>query len=295
MIYRLQAENFMSLRDVSIDLEPLTIFIGPNGSGKSAIFKALTLISRLLNGTPVRGPKGELIFSEPGVTLDDLVWNGDSGLPIRFRLWFTNKLDEEADYSLELRKLAEGWSVTHEKIRTNGGWIEVDEENGFEHQTERRGGYRHTAPMRATLRYLVNPFINDTAARPAIDPVLQLATRFGHAWRYRPSAIDIASFVKRPTERGRTLYVAENGWGVAATLQDLHNSPADRTTFEAIEKALCRLFPHIQAIGFENDFLGVRLSYRTDRSYDPVRAPRNRMGFFLQHSCSGDCIRLAAT
>jgi len=281
MIHKLEVENFMSLKDVSINLEPLTVFIGPNGSGKSAIFKALVLLSKLLNGTPVRGTRGELVL-ESGITLDDLVWSGDSGLPIRFRVWLNENVDDEPDYALELSKRAEGWSVTRERIRAGNGWIEVDEDTPFQHPTERKSGmFVHTPPLRATLRYLVNLALNDAVARPFIEPIIQLAAKFGHAWRYRPSAIDIASFVKRPTERGRNIYVAENGWGVAATLQDLHNSPADRTTFEAIEKALCQLFPHIQAIGFENDFLGVRLSYRTDRSSDPVRAPQESDGVLL--------------
>jgi predicted ATPase len=281
VIHKLEIENFMSLRDVSIELNPLTVFIGPNASGKSAIFKALVLLSKLLNGTPVRGIKGELVFLEPGVTLDDLVWAGDSGLPIRFRVWLTST-NEKPDYSLELRKRAEGWSVTSERIRKDdGGWIEVDEDTPFQHPTERRGTVTHKPPLRATLRYLVNPYSNDAAARPSIEPILQIASKFGHAWRYRPSAIDIAQFVKRPTEKGRAIYVAENGWGVAAVLQDLHNSPADRAVFENIEQSLRQLFPHIHNIGFENDYLGVRLSYRTDRSYEPVRASQESDGVLL--------------
>lgn len=280
MIRKLEVENFMSLKSVSVPLEPLSIFIGSNCSGKSAIFKALVVLSKLLNGVPVRGREGETVF-EPGITLDDLVWNADSGLPIRFRIWFNGSADEP-DYSLELRKRAEGWSVTSERIRTVDGWIKVDEDHPFEHPTEGKQGKNiHTPPLRATLRYVVNPFINDSAARPAIEPIIQVAKKFGRAWRYRPSAIDIASFVKRPTERGRSIYVAENGWGTAAKLQDLHNSPADRGVFEAIENALRQLFPHIRNIGFENDYLGVRLSYRTDRSYDPIRAPLESDGVLL--------------
>jgi predicted ATPase len=103
VIHKLEIENFMSLRDVSIELNPLTVFIGPNASGKSAIFKALVLLSKLLNGTPVRGIKGELVFLEPGVTLDDLVWAGDSGLPIRFRVWLTST-NEKPDYSFRTQK-----------------------------------------------------------------------------------------------------------------------------------------------------------------------------------------------
>jgi len=280
MIYKIEVENFMSLKSASVELGPLTVFIGPNGSGKSAIFKALVLLSKLLSGTPVRGSKGELVFLEPGVTLDDLVWKGDAGLPIRFRVWLSEEVNGEPDYSLELRKQAEGWSVMRERIHTPSGWIEVDEYKTFEHPTE-KGRRAHSAPLRATLWYLVNLFANDKEARPTIEPILQLSTRFGTAWRYRPSAIDISHFVKRPTERGRSVYVQENGWGLAAKLQDLNNSPADREVFVAIEKALRQLFPHIQSIGFENDYLGVRLSYRTDRSYEPVRAPQESDGVLL--------------
>jgi len=50
MIHKIEVENFMSLKNASVELEPLTVFIGPNGSGKSAIFKALVLLSKLLNG-----------------------------------------------------------------------------------------------------------------------------------------------------------------------------------------------------------------------------------------------------
>lgn len=202
MIYKLEVENFMSLKNASMCLDPLTVFVGPNSSGKSAIFKALVVLSKLLNGTSVRGgAKGEF-SSEPGITLDDLVWNGDSGLPIRFRVWLNPKVDEQPDYTLELRKRAEGWGVTHERIRSGNGWIEINEGESFEHPTERKPGkVVHTSPLRATLRYLVNPAINDAAARPVIEPILQLAAKFGHAWRYRPSAIDIAAFVNRPTER----------------------------------------------------------------------------------------------
>ena len=136
MIRKMEIENFMSLRNVSVDFRPLTIFVGPNGSGKSAIFKALVTLAKLVNGAPVRGFKTGEFVSEPGVTFDCLVWRGNSGLPIKFRVWFDDDGDEPG-YTLELAKGIEGWSVTREKIRTGQGWIEVDENHQFEHPTER--------------------------------------------------------------------------------------------------------------------------------------------------------------
>ena len=41
MIKQIQIENFRCIKEVQIDLEPLTILIGPNASGKSSILRAL--------------------------------------------------------------------------------------------------------------------------------------------------------------------------------------------------------------------------------------------------------------
>jgi predicted ATPase len=136
MIRRFEVENFMSLRKVSVDLGPLTVFIGPNGSGKSALFKAMVILSRLLNGAPVRALRTGEFVMEAGVTFDDIVYSGNSGLPIKFRVWFDED-GQEPGYTLELKKGVGGWSVIREKIRHEDEWIEVDEDHPFRHPTER--------------------------------------------------------------------------------------------------------------------------------------------------------------
>jgi hypothetical protein len=52
MLTRLEVDGFKSLRDFSIDLEPLTVLLGPNDAGKSNILEALALSSRLGSHTP---------------------------------------------------------------------------------------------------------------------------------------------------------------------------------------------------------------------------------------------------
>jgi predicted ATPase len=278
MIRRIEFENFMSLKSTAVDLGPLTVFVGPNGSGKSAVFKGLVTLSKLLNGSALRTERGEF-FLEAGVNFDDLVWGGNSSLPIKFRIWFDSD-DLEPGYTLELRKRSAGWSVTREKIRVDANnWIDVDEDHPFEHPTERGSARVHKPPLRGTLRYMVHPFVNDSAARPVIEPILKLAEQFGHAWRYRPSASDIASFVSHDRQAGKNPYVAENGRGVAAELQALQGGK--REVFEAIEKAVCSVFPHIKAIGFKTDWQGVRFSFRTDRSEDLIPAPQESDGVLI--------------
>jgi energy-coupling factor transporter ATP-binding protein EcfA2 len=283
MLRRIEFENFMSLRNVGVNLQPLTVFIGPNGSGKSAIFKGLVVLAKLLNGAPVRGGSKGDFFYEPGVTLDDLVWNGNSGLPIKFRVWFDGNAGPEASYTLELSKRGEGWGVTRERFKTDTGWLEFDEDQPFEHGVERKGPPRsYEAPLRSTLSSLVHRYADDPVARPAIQPILQMAERFGRAYRYRPSAGDIARFVELPKEPGSRVTTRENGFGVAAELQALfQGNKKERETFDAVEADVKKLFPHVRSIGFKSDWQGVRLTYVTDRSEDPIPAPQESDGVLL--------------
>lgn len=278
MIRKVEIENFMSLKNVSVELGPLTVFVGPNGSGKSAFFKALVTLAKLVNGAPVRGYRTGDFAMERGVTLDSAVWRGNSRLPIKFRVWFDDDGDEPG-YTLELAKGIEGWSVTRERIKAGDGWIEVHDDDQFEHPTEKGTTRVHKPPLRATLRYLVNPFINDSKARPVVEPIVQFARKLGDVYRYRPSANDIASFISPPSEAGRRAFVDENGRGVAAVLQALQGSKRD--VFEAIENAVRRLFPHIRTVGFNTEVQGVRLSFMTHRSEDLIPAPQESDGVLL--------------
>lgn len=47
MLTRIHVENFKSLKDVSIELKPLTIFIGPNSAGKSSILQSILVLKKL--------------------------------------------------------------------------------------------------------------------------------------------------------------------------------------------------------------------------------------------------------
>ncbi len=275
MLRKVEFENFMSLRQCEVNLEPLTVFVGANGSGKSAIFKGLVVLSKLLNGFPVRGGRGDFSL-ESGVTFDDIVWNGNSGLPIRFRVWFDGDSGDPS-YTLELSKRAQGWGISSERMRVGDSerWIIVDQDNPFEFKTEQGNVVSLKPPLRATVRFLVHPYVNDSVARPIIEPIIQFGERFGQAWRYRPSASDIASFSLHSKPR----YVRENGAGVALELQRLQGS--EREVFEKIEKAVCAVFPHIKAIGFRADWQGVGLNYRTDRSQDLLPAAQESDGVLL--------------
>jgi len=53
-VYKLRLKNFLSIRDVDLELGKLNVFVGPNSSGKSNIVRALQLLSNhAREGVPV--------------------------------------------------------------------------------------------------------------------------------------------------------------------------------------------------------------------------------------------------
>ena len=64
--YTLQFQNFRSLRDVSIDIAPLTVIYGPNGSGKSSVIYGLLTLRNFLTNPNQNVPS---LFSYPSISL----------------------------------------------------------------------------------------------------------------------------------------------------------------------------------------------------------------------------------
>jgi len=73
--------NYRSVRNLTLPVEPLTIFVGANGVGKTNLYKALALLQRCADGTITRS-----IAREGG--LESTLWVGprSSSKPVRLRL-----------------------------------------------------------------------------------------------------------------------------------------------------------------------------------------------------------------
>jgi len=289
MLRKVEFENFMTLKNASVTLDPFNVFIGRNGAGKSAVFKGLVTLSKLVGEQPVYLRKtGADFFLEPGVTLDDLVWMGNTGLPIRFRVWFDSD-QGEPDYSLELTKGRAGWSVSREKIRINGAILEVDDSRTFKHPTETGAQRALKGPLPGTLRRMVQNYMQDEKARTAIEPIIENSRRFGSVWRYRPSAFDIAAFftAERPSKgvessrrkNQNRLSVWTNGRGLSVVMQELQGRSRD--VYEKIENRVHSIFDHVTRIGFDAGPEGVRLNFMTTRSNALVPAPQEADGVLL--------------
>ena len=67
--YTLEFRNFRSLRNVSIDVAPLTVIYGPNGSGKSSVIYGLLTLKNFLTNPNQNVPS---LFSYPSISLGGL-------------------------------------------------------------------------------------------------------------------------------------------------------------------------------------------------------------------------------
>ena len=64
--YSLSFQNFRSLRDVTLDIAPLTVVYGPNGSGKSSLLYGLLTLKNFLTNPNRNLPS---LFSYPSISL----------------------------------------------------------------------------------------------------------------------------------------------------------------------------------------------------------------------------------
>jgi predicted ATPase len=105
MIDHLRIQNFKCLRDVSIDLGPLTVFVGPNDSGKTSILEAIYLLGQTtIRQTCQRGPDEHAVFNlkndvQGNKSLANLVWRGDLRLQPKWEVQ-ANIAGQFANYSL---------------------------------------------------------------------------------------------------------------------------------------------------------------------------------------------------
>ena len=67
--YTLEFRNFRSLRNVSIDVAPLTVIYGPNGSGKLSVIYGLLTLKNFLTNPNQNVPS---LFSYPSISLGGL-------------------------------------------------------------------------------------------------------------------------------------------------------------------------------------------------------------------------------
>ena len=97
---RLSARNYRSLRDESIDLNALNVFIGANASGKSTILDALRFLHEGIQTRDFRNP----VFARGGIV--HLAWKGEAADQIELVV----RLEEEVrTFEWSVRLVRDGY------------------------------------------------------------------------------------------------------------------------------------------------------------------------------------------
>lgn len=149
MIKRLRVRNYLSLKDIDLELGPKNLLVGPNMSGKSNLIDCLRFLSRMATS----GLKQA--FEDRG-GFKEVIWKGGNESRISFELTVEVPLEGEKskkvfDYHISiLGGVTDSFSVERErlivKIKTEAKTI-VDLENGQGKITHPDGSIAFGAPI----------------------------------------------------------------------------------------------------------------------------------------------------
>jgi predicted ATPase len=237
MIRKLHVESFGCLKDATVDLEPLTVFVGPNDSGKSMLLQALTTLA----GASILREGWRGVFPER----QDLVSQTFNGRDNAIRFGLAGELGaEKFEYDVEV-STAPGYSVVHtERLQlghhgiqranqkldfrgAEGKTFQKDVTDGVHsllHADYLMGGHLRTLPEVAELFATVIPLFD--------------AVRAMRFFSLRPD------FIRAPTGPGAPF--ESSGFGLPTAIAEL--MLRDRDAMDRVEKALARAMPHVRRV-----------------------------------------------
>jgi len=240
MITRFSGTNVGCFDTISVDLEPLTVFVGPNASGKSTILRAIRTLA-LLARAPLYARRTKLLRLAGVATLADFLRDPakETTLAVEVRSG-----DGTGQYSITLGVDSGTGSV--EVRGEKAQWTprqgkEFRYDSAKDHlEFEYRGTKLGTdVPRSASLPYFAFPhWKSEPKWNAKLRGLYSLVSCFApfHVYRFSPGAI------AQPADPNDS--VAYDGNGLAAELDRLLGS--NRQAFDGIVQELKAQFGHIQ-------------------------------------------------
>lgn len=107
-IKKIRIRNFKSLRDVTIDVAPLTFLFGANSSGKSSIFKALLFLSKNLKSFHTDKTYFNISSEIDLLSFEQIVYNHDINNEIVFELFLEGEFNFLPEWLFNLEERIKG-------------------------------------------------------------------------------------------------------------------------------------------------------------------------------------------
>jgi energy-coupling factor transporter ATP-binding protein EcfA2 len=252
IIRKLHVESFGCLKDVTVELEPLTVFVGPNDSGKSMLLRALTTLAEASNAREGwRGvfPDAESVIAQTFNGRDDT---------IRVRL--SGELGGAGvEYDVEVRAaLGKPW-VSSERLRL--GDLLIDRKEA-KLSLQGPGDSQAAADIPLGAQPLLHPeFWPHILLTPGGREHAGAVTALYGAVR----AIDLYSLrperLREPTSPLTPL--SPEGLGLSNAVAEV--LLRDRDVLERIENALAAAMPQVKRLGIrQNDGTNGSLLYELE-------------------------------
>lgn len=229
MLTRLKVQNYKSLRDVDIPLNPLTVLVGPNAAGKSNILDCFSFISEAS-----RSRLSDVIETRGG--FKDLVWaGGEKGAPapnILIQLEGLLNLkgkNEQFEYGLTLG------GERNDPVELE--WVKwgADKHSLY----ERKGTEWHAGDRRGSLARAVSGLLREHAHdMPERFAALASAMQTWSVYDFQRSKIIQRQQIKKETR------LAPDGSNAAAVLHWVRNEDVD--TFNRLESLLKEAIPVVE-------------------------------------------------
>lgn len=221
MISKLRIQNFKCLKDVQLDLAPLTVLIGPNDSGKTSVLEALLALGRT-SYLPIFADLPEESALGDAERFRKLVWRHQPFGALAWSL-LAQVAGDEYEYQLILDPTGiHGRPWGQERLMARANSI-ID---------------GAISPPVTGLNGLLHPAFN-LALPFDIDPVVRLL-QTSSIYKLNPASLRLPS---APSDEP----LSERGENLAAVLDSLLTG-ADRDGFLALESAIRRECPNIKGL-----------------------------------------------
>ena len=273
MINQIQIQNFKCLRDVTVDLEPLTVLIGPNNSGKTSLLEAISLLGQ----TTIERILGPDSLFAGGID-PSLAWRRQKNLPISWQV--QGYVEESVDSESFVYKL----NIKHIQASQNKDFAEFlsfKRSHSTDVVFDNRG---------IDGRSFLGTYLYETRHQ-------QQSREFAAAASMRSSAIykfdPAAARTPSPPTGG---LLNARGDNLAAVLDALVTGP-ERASFDALEKTLTKTFPDLSGISLPSSNSTVRdpagqKAERLVKSIDFVLAGKERPRLTIPASRVSDGVML---